>query len=217
MIRAIFANREDAGVQLAERFKGVELRRPIVLAIPRGGIEVGAPIAAALEADLDIVLSRKLRAPDQPELALGAVSETGDAFLNDYGQRLANRFGDYLEQEASHQIREIERRKGLFRAVSPKASLRDRTVIVTDDGIATGSTMVAALHTAREENPAELIVAVPVAPVGRLDEIQSLCDRVVCLLVPEDFRAVGQFYNDFGEVSDARVLELLRKPMPVHR
>ena len=205
-----FANREDAGSRLAERLRGLSLSRPLVLAIPRGGIEVGAPLARALGAELDVVLSRKLGAPDQPELALGAVSETGEMYLDRGPYALSEAVLRYLEAERVRQTAEIERRLRVFRAVRPKADIAGRSVIVTDDGIATGSTMIAALTTVRAQQPRELIVAVPVAPRTRLEELRPLCQRRVCLCVPADFWSVGQFYRDFHEISDERVVELLR-------
>jgi putative phosphoribosyl transferase len=214
MSYAMFMDREEAGWRLAERLRGLPLRRPLVLAIPRGGIEVGAPLARALGAELDVTLSRKLRAPDQPELALGAVSETGEVYLNHHASAMTEAGNGHLEAERKRQLAEIERRKRLFRAVRPQAPVAGRSVIVTDDGIATGSTMIAALKTVRAMNPAELIVAVPVAPQERLDAVRALCDRVVCLCVPELFWAVGQFYRNFAEVTDERVVELLREFSP---
>jgi predicted phosphoribosyltransferase len=207
----IFDNREDAGWRLAERLKGSPLKDPLVLAIPRGGIEVGAPLARALGADLDIVLSRKLRAPEQPELALGAISESGEVYLNHHTGAMTEAGDEYLELERERQMGEIERRKRMFRAVRPQAPIAGRSVILTDDGIATGSTMIAALRTVRAGGPHEIIVAVPVASADRLASIQSLCDQVVCLCEPDIFWAIGQFYRDFGQVSDGRVVELLRK------
>ncbi len=205
-----FQDREQAGWQLGERLKGLPLSSPLVLAIPRGGIDVGLPIARTLNADLDVVLVRKLRAPFQPELALGAVSESGEVYLNQHAAAFTEAGDSSLERERQFQLIELERRRRLFRAVRPQASLSGRSVIITDDGIATGSTMIAALRFARSRHPAELIVAVPVAPEDRLDDIRELCDRVVCLIVPDDFWAVGQFYRHFAEVSDEHVVAVLR-------
>src|SRR5512137_1559748 len=139
----MFANREDAARQLADRLRGRELVDPVVLAIPRGGVVTGAVLARELGAELDVVLARKLRAPGQPELAVGAVSEDGQVYLNHYAQEYLDVMEEYLEQERRHQMAEIARRKELFRSVRPKAPLAGRSVIVTDDGIATGSTMIA--------------------------------------------------------------------------
>lgn len=204
-----FDDRADAGRRLGERLRDLKLTRPLVLAIPRGGIEVGVPLARALGAELDVVLSRKLRSPGQPELALGAVSESGEMHLDRESMAMTEAAKQYLEDERARQMAEIERRAKLIRAVRPRVDVAGRSVIVTDDGIATGSTMVAALHTVRARSPRELIVAVPVAPPDRLEAIRPLCDRLVCLCVPDSFWAVGQFYRNFAQVSDERVVELL--------
>lgn len=209
MTHGLFKDREEAGWQLAERLKGTPLTRPLVLVIPRGGIEVGVPLARVLGAELDVVLSRKLRAPGQPELALGAISESGETYLNHHTVAMTEAAERYLEEESARQLAEIDRRKQLSRSVRTKAEVTGRSVILTDDGIATGSTMISALRTIRAQRPHEIIVAVPVAPRNRVDEIGPLSDRVVCLRSPEEFWAVGQFYRDFAQVSDERVLELL--------
>jgi predicted phosphoribosyltransferase len=213
----MFRNREDAALQLAERLKGWELHDPLVLAIPRGGVVTGAVLARELGADLDVVLSRKLRAPEQPELAIGAVSEDGRVYLNHHAQPFLDLLEDYLAEERRHQLAEIARRKKLFRTVRPQAPVAGRSVIVTDDGIATGSTMIAALQAVKTQNPREVIVAVPVASPDRLEEVRNLCDEVVCLLRPETFWAIGQFYEDFTQVADEEVLQLLRPFAPSGR
>ncbi|MCC6677585.1 MAG: phosphoribosyltransferase [Phycisphaerales bacterium] len=208
-----FSDREQAGRQLADLLKHAPLRRPLVLAIPRGGIEVGAPLAEELGAELDVILSRKLRAPTQPELAIGAVSETGELFIDDPLAAATRAGREYLTAERDYQLAEIRRRAGVFRAVRPPAEITGRSVIITDDGIATGSTMIAAIATVRARRPHELIVAVPVAPADRLDAIRPRCDRLVCPLVPAHFFAIGQFYHDFDQVPDDRVIELLQRSL----
>jgi len=213
MNELFFTDREHAGWMLVERlreqgFMGVE--KPLVLAIPRGGIEVGAALARGLGADLDVVLSRKLRAPHQPELALGAVSETGEVYLNHFASAMTDAGDAYVEAERKRQMEEIERRRAMFRAVRPQAPIKGRTVILTDDGIATGATMIAALRTVRAAGAKEIIVAVPVGAPDRIDAIRPLCDRIECLIEPAAFWAVGQFYRNFEQVSDERVCELLR-------
>jgi len=206
----MFANREDAGMQLADLLRDKPVRRALVLAIPRGGVIVGAALARELAADLDVVLARKLRAPHQPELAIGAVGERGEVYLNHLGDETARDMPDYLTQEVAHQTAEIRRRQQLYRRARPRASVAGRSVIVTDDGIATGSTMLAALHVVRAEKPHELIVAAPVASPERLRELTQSCDEIVCVTAPESFWAIGQFYEDFSQVDDAEVLALLR-------
>lgn len=209
--RTLFTDREEAGWMLVDRLRGRSLHRPLVLAIPRGGIEVGVPLARGLGAELDVVLSRKLRSPQQPELALGAVAEDGSVSLNHFAQALTDVGDAFIEAERRRQMEEIARRRRLYRAVRPAADPAGRTVIVTDDGIATGATMIAALRTVRAARPSELIVAVPVAPIDRLDAIRPICDLLVCLHEADDFWAVGQFYRHFEQVEDDRVVALLRE------
>src|SRR5262249_42007500 len=211
---AMFANREDAGRQLAQRLKERELHDPLVLAIPRGGVVIGAILARALPAGLDVVLARKLRAPGQPELALGAVGENGEVYLNPQLGDFLDRAKDYLAEERQHQLEEIARRRKLFRKDRTAAPVAARSILVTDDGIATGSTMIAALRIIRAQQPRELIVAVPVASPDRLDEIQEHCDDVVCVLRPRNFYAIGQFYEDFRQVDDEEVHRLLDEFAP---
>jgi predicted phosphoribosyltransferase len=210
----MFRNREDAARQLAAALKGRALRNPLVLAVPRGGLVIGAVLARELGADLDVVLARKLRAPEQPELAVGAISESGEVYLNPQAQEVFGPLEDYLDEERRHQLAEIARRKELFRAVRPPAPVAGRSVLVTDDGVATGSTMIAALRVIRAQAPHELIVAVPVGSPDRLEEVRAWCDDVVCLHSPRQFHAIGQFYADFTQLEDEHVLELLREFAP---
>ena len=207
----MFRDREDAARQLAAQLKGRVLHEPLVLAIPRGGVVTGAILARGLGAELDVVLSRKLRAPGQPELAIGAVSEEGQVYLNHHAEGFLDTLEDYLAEERRHQMEEIARRRRLFRKARPPARIAGRSVIVTDDGIATGSTMIAALKTIKGRKPRELIVAVPVASPERLQEVRHWCDEVVCLHSPEWFWAVGQFYENFPQVEDSEVERLLRE------
>ena len=206
----MFRDREDAARQLAEKLKSRKLHKPLVLAIPRGGVLTGAVLARELGAELDVVLSRKLRAPEQPELAIGAISEDGQIFLNHFAEEFRDTLDGYLAEERRHQLDEIARRKKLFRAAKPQASVAGRSVIVTDDGIATGATMIAALQTVKTRKPRELIVAVPVASPDRLAEVGRWCDDIVCLHAPDTFWAVGQFYEDFRQVEDEEVVDLLK-------
>lgn len=210
MNRPLFPDRAAAGRLLADRLRDEPWHEPLVLAIPRGGIEVAEPIARGLAAELDVVLSRKLRAPFQPELAIGAVAEDGAVHLNAFAASMAGADQSWIEAEKERQLAEIARRREMIRRVRPPARPAGRSVILTDDGIATGATMMAAVHTVRAAGPRELVVAVPVAPPDRLAAIRPLCDRVVCLHERDDFRAVGQFYEYFPQVEDDRVLELLR-------
>jgi predicted phosphoribosyltransferase len=205
-----FRDREDAGLQLAERLAQLELRDPVVLAIPRGGIVIGDVLARKLGAELDVVLSRKLRAPGQPELAIGAIGEDGGRYVDAQIRSLAGADDAYLERECRHQLEEIERRREFIRAVRPQAAVAHRSVIVTDDGLATGSTMIGALEVVRTRDPHEMIVAVAVGASERVSEIERRCDRVVCLLQPETFYAISEFFEDFTQVDDAQVIDVLR-------
>lgn len=214
---AKFRDRADGGRQLAVPLKSRPLREPLVLAIPRGGVATGAALARALGAELDVVLSRKLRAPFQPEYALGAVGEDGVVYWNPDGPSADELPAGYLEKERHHQLAEIGRRIRLLRGARPAARITGRSVIVTDDGIATGSTMIAALRTVRRKRPHELIVAVPVASLDSLSMIRRFCDDVICLNPAEEFRAVGEYYDDFIPIEDQDVVQLLGefvRPMP---
>ena len=214
----IFNDREEAGWMLMERLRGTPLEKPLVVAIPRGGIEIGAVLARGLGAELDVVLSRKLRAPHQPELALGAISENGEVYLNHFASAMTDVGDAYVEAERQRQLGEIKRRRQMYRAVRPQATIMGRSVIVTDDGIATGATMIASLRTVQAAGAKEVIVAVPVGSPERIDAIRPLCNRVECLLEPETFWAIGQFYRHFEQVPDERVVELLREHgVPTHR
>lgn len=183
----------------------------LILAIPRGGVVVGAEVAAALAAPLDIVIPRKIAAPFNDELAVGAVTEDG-TILTD--RRLIARLDiaeDHVEAEARRQLAEIRRRMDLYRGPRPLPEVAGKTVILVDDGIATGYTVRAALQSLRQRCPARLILAVPVAPPGALQELGSLADQTVCLESPEFFMAVGQFYEDFYQTSDDEVIGLLAR------
>lgn len=207
----VFRDRGDAGHRLGEYLKGHRFHDPLVLAIPRGGVVTGFALAHELQAELDVVLARKLRAPFNPEYAIGAVTEDGRTTINPEARRDCAAMGEELEKERKYQLAEIARRKKLIRAIRPAARVTGRSVIVTDDGIATGSTMIAALQATRSQAPRELIVAVPVAAPDRLEDVRRYCDEAVCLLVPDDLHAVGQYYDRFDPVEDAEVARLLRE------
>lgn len=206
----MFRDRADAARKLAEVLRRRGFQDPLVIGIPRGGVVTGYVLANELDADLDIILARKIGAPMQPELAIGAVSEDGQVILNLIASMQTDDWNDYIRVEAQREYEEIERRQKLFRNVRPRISPTGRNVILTDDGIATGSTMIAALQVLRREQPRELIVAVPVASPDRIDIVGQYCDEVVCLQTPDPFWAVGQVYENFDQVSDDEVLELLR-------
>ena len=209
-----FADREEAGRLLSRELKAYKGNNTVVLGIPRGGMIVAGSIARELGCGLDIIISRKLRAPGNPELAIGAVTENGKVFLNGGFAGASGADKGYISGEVAYQLGEIQRRISLFRAVKPKIGLKGKTVIVTDDGLATGLTMQAALWSARQENPEMIIAALPVAPQDSLEMIAETADRTVCLRVPRFFYGVGQFYRDFSQTDDEEVLEILRRGKP---
>jgi putative phosphoribosyl transferase len=204
-----FRNRTDAGQRLARELAKLELTDPLVLGIPRGGIVIAAEIARALSAQLDVVLSRKLPTPGQPELALGAISEDGHVVINQDVASMVRYSDTELEAIRRHEAAEIARRRQLFRGGQPLAPVEGRSVIVTDDGIATGATMIAALQDLGSRKPKDLILAVPVAATSRLAEVSRWADRTVCLYDTDDFYAVGQFYDNFDQVEDSEAAALL--------
>lgn len=202
-----FLNRDDAARKLAEKLEIYRGRHPLVLAIPRGAVPMARTLARALDGDLDVVLVRKLRAPGNPELAIGSIDETGWTYLADYAHQIAGL--SHIEKEKEIQLEVMRSRRAQYTPVRPPLDPAGRIVIVVDDGLATGSTMIAALHAIRARNPGKLICAVPVSPPDTLLKIESYADEVVCLHAPEVFYAVGQFYSDFPQVSDEQVMELL--------
>lgn len=202
----IFADRHDAGRRLAAALEHLRSRCPVVLGIPRGGVVVARIVADHLQAPIEAIVPRKLRAPFNPELAIGAVAEGGAVFLEAETQSADP---GYLEAEIAAQRREIARRVQAYRGDRPLPELGGRTAIVVDDGIATGATMVAALRAARALGPARLVAAVPVAPPEGIARLAKESDEVVCLHAPVTFYAVGQFYEDFTQVDDAQVAALL--------
>lgn len=206
-----FKDRLQAGGLLARELMKYKAEDTVVLGIPRGGVVIASEIAGRIGAKLDIVLSRKLGAPGNPELAIGAVSEDGRLFLHETIPPEEAEKNKYIKMEKEHQMREIARRISIYRKIRPKEALAGKTVIVTDDGLATGATMQAALWTARHEEPAKLIAAVPVAPEDTVSRIAEDADELIVLRVPPFFAAVGQFYSQFYQVEDDEVLEILKE------
>jgi putative phosphoribosyl transferase len=205
-----FKDREEAGRLLAEQLGILRNKRAIVLGIPRGGIIVAKELASGINADLDIVLSRKLGTPGQPELAMGSLTEDGRVFLNEYVVKAMRVTKQEIEQEKVRQLTEIRRRTQLIRNVLPKSPLKNRIVVVTDDGVATGATMQAALWAVRQENPQRIILAIPVASDEALNKLSADAEEIVCLRQPPIFYAVGQFYGQFYQVQDEEVLQVLK-------
>jgi len=208
-LMSIFSDRVEAGRRLAEALKGYEGREAVVLAIPRGGVVVGYQVAKRLEAPLDVIAPRKIGAPHNPELAIGAVAEDGTIILDEGLVRSLGVPESYIGEESGRQREEIRRRLRLYRGEAPYPELEGRVVILVDDGVATGSTAKAALASIRRRGPEEVVVAVPVAPPSTARELEGEADRVVCLYTPEPFYAIGQFYGDFSQTSDEEVVRLL--------
>jgi predicted phosphoribosyltransferase len=208
-----FRNRADAGSKLARALAGYKEQRPVVLALPRGGVLVAAEVAAALDAPLDLVLVRKIGVPAQPELAMGAVVDGADPIVvrNDDVIRVAGVDESEFKSVCDAELAEIERRRRRYIGSRERTELAKRVVIVIDDGIATGATTRAALQAIRKRNPAKLVLAVPVAPTEALPEMRREADDVVCLEDHEGFGAIGFYYSDFRQVSDQEVMDSLAR------
>ena len=206
-----FLDRRDAGRRLARRVAALKLDHPIVYALPRGGVPVAAAIAAVIGAPLDLVLVRKIGAPMQPELAVGAVVD-GDApelVINDDIARQTGATQEYIDRVRDRELAEIERRRRLYLADRPRLDPKGRTAIVVDDGIATGATAIVALHALRKRGAARLVVAVPVAPPDTVDRLAREADEVICLMQPLDFWGISAFYEDFHQLEDEEVTRAL--------
>jgi predicted phosphoribosyltransferase len=209
-MQLIFQDRADAAKKLAEKLVWVKQEDLVVLAIPRGGVVTGDVIASALDAKLDVVVPRKLGAPFNPELAIGAVMHDGSYFLNTEIIDMLNVSRDYIDTEIATQMKEIERRLIRFRG-SKKYELQDKTILLVDDGIATGATMFAAAQWVKNQKPKKMIIAVPVGPIETIDKLKEIADEVIVLLSPLLFGAVGQFYQDFTQVSDDQVRDIMKR------
>ena len=210
----LFRDRRDAGRQLAARLRHLRAEHPIVVGLPRGGVPVAFEVARALDASLDVIVVRKLGVPFQPELGMGAVGEDGVRVLNDELVRLAHVGLAEIAAVEARERREVERRANLYRQGRPMIPLEGRTVIVVDDGIATGGTARAALEVARAHGARRVVLAVPVAPRESVAEMGTIADEVVALETPTPLYAVGEWYVDFSQTSDDEVIRLLQAPAP---
>jgi putative phosphoribosyl transferase len=206
----IFRDRIDAAEQLADALAAYRGQRPLVLAIPRGAVPMGRVIAQRLDGELDVVLVRKLRAPFSPEFAVGAIDETGWAYIAPHA-RQAGADERYLDEEKAAQLETLRKRRAAYTPDRPPIDPRDRVAIVIDDGLATGATMIAALHAVRARGPAKLVCAVPVAAPDSVEAVRPFADEIVCLDTPWDFGAVGRFYRNFDQVEDDEVIAMLRQ------
>ncbi|RFO97750.1 phosphoribosyl transferase [Rhodoferax lacus] len=204
----MFRDRTEAAQLLLEELQPYKGLNPLVLAIPRGAVPMGRCIAEGLGGTLDVVLVRKLRAPLQPELAIGAIDENGWTYLTEHATH-HDVSADYIAQEKLIQLQTLRARRAQYTPGRLPTAVQHRIVIVVDDGLATGATMVAALHGLRAQRPAKLVCAVPVAAPTAATKVRPLVDALVCLKISPDFQAVGQFYRDFRQVEDEEVIALL--------
>ncbi|HUI85875.1 MAG TPA: phosphoribosyltransferase family protein [Nitrososphaerales archaeon] len=207
----IFRDRREAGRLLAKEVGALGLDDVIVLAIPRGGVPVGDEIASRLGAPLDIIVARKIGAPGYPEYAIGAVSQDGEPLIDLPAADAVGATRDYLEQEVALKAQEVKERMRAYRGDVPYPNLEGKTVVLVDDGIATGSTVRAAIRSIRRRSPRLVVLATPVAPPDTVRELSPEADKVVCLSQPEGFGAVGEFYADFAQLKDSDVVEILQK------
>jgi predicted phosphoribosyltransferase len=203
-----FKNRDEAARQLAGRLAAYRGQNPLILGVPRGAVPMARTIADALEGELDVVLVRKLRAPGQPELAIGAVDEAGAVLKGSYFDAADE---EYVRDEIRTQQEVIRARREMYTRAQRAIDPAGRIVVIVDDGIATGSSMLAAIRSVRARKPRKLIAAIGVAPPRSLAQIQREADEVVCLATPADFYAVGQFFDDFSEVTDDMVVTALSR------
>ncbi|TDO16714.1 MULTISPECIES: phosphoribosyltransferase [Halomonas] len=207
-----YADRHQAGNILADELKEyADQRQVIVLALPRGGVPVGAVIAAALGAPLDVILVRKLGLPGHEELAMGAIATGNARVMNDDVLRFKRVSESAIERVVEKERKELERREKTYRGDRPLPNLEGRTVILVDDGLATGATMRAAIQVVRQQSPEKIVMAVPVAPRDTLERMREEADEVVCPAVPSSFMGIGQWYQDFGQTSDQEVKNLLEQ------
>jgi predicted phosphoribosyltransferase len=204
-----FKNREEAATELADRLAGYRGQHPLVLGVPRGAVPMARIIADALGGDLDVVLVRKLRAPGQPELAIGAVDEAGAVLKGGYFEIASD---EYLREEVRTQQAILRKRRELYTRAQKAVDPAGRVVVIVDDGIATGSSMLSAIRSVRAQRPGKIVVAIGVAPPSSLARMRAEADEVVCLRSPQDFLSVGQFFEDFSEVTDDMVVQALTRP-----
>jgi predicted phosphoribosyltransferase len=208
---AYFNDRIDAGKRLASALENFRGQNGIVLAIPRGGVVVGYQIADALNLPIDVIIPHKLGAPNNPELAIGAITEDGTTVLDNNTINYLAITNQYIQEESERQKKEIARRLKTYRQNLPAPNIAGLHVILVDDGIATGSTMKAALASVKNKNATTTTIAIPVGPPTTIQELKQQTDRVICLYTPDFFQAIGQFYNNFNQTSDQEVITLLQE------
>jgi putative phosphoribosyl transferase len=206
----MFHDRAEAALKLADKLKAYQGKNPLILAIPRGAVPMAKIIADKLDGEFDVVLVRKLRAPDYAELAVGSVDESGWTYVAGHAKSVGANDA-YIASEKQAQMATIRQRRAQYTPVRSPIDPAGRIVIVVDDGLATGASMISALHALRSRKPATLICAIPVSPPDTLIKIAPLADELVCLLTPDNFGAVGQFYVDFPQVEDDEVVAILQR------
>jgi len=208
----VFEDRNDAGKQLAEHLLHYKNHPDgLVIGLPRGGVVLSAEVAKKLELPMDVVCPRKLGAPMNPEFAIGAITETGEGIFNREAINYLQVTDDYIEKIVEEEKLQAQRRLNLYRTGMGPRVLKDKVVIIVDDGLATGSTMKAAIKSVQAEKAQKIIAAVPVSPVDTYEEIREMVDEIICLSVPPLFQAVGQFYLNFGQTTDADVIEIMKE------
>jgi putative phosphoribosyl transferase len=210
-MRVMFKDRKEAGRLLAKALSEYKDKNPVILAIPRGGVVVAYEVAKALNAPLDLIIPRKISAPDQPELAIGAVTEDGTTILNQDILQYLRVPDDYIKAEVKRQEEEIKRRIQKYLGDKPRVPIKGKIIILIDDGVATGATIRAAIASIRKRKPALIVLAIPVGPIDTIEELRKDADRVICLMTPEPFFAIGQFYENFEQTSDKEVIQILNK------
>ena len=207
----MFRDRLEAGERLAEVLSDYRGERVAVIAIPRGGVEVGYAVAERFDSPLEVTVPRKIGSPMDPELAVGAVAEDGTIYVEEDVVRMLGVREDWIRVEAERELQEVRRRLELYRGGKPLPELREYVVLLVDDGIATGATIIATARFLRKLNPRRLVIAAPVAPPEVLPKLSREADDVRCVVTPTPFFAIGQFYQDFSQLDDSKVIEYLSK------
>lgn len=208
-----YTDRQEAGKALAEELTDYEDKRPVAVGLPRGGVVVAAEISRRLNCEMDIIIAGKLRAPDNPELAIGAINEDGLVYLNDAAIRSMRIDPGYIEREKKARLKAIQDRLAMYRKIKKKVPLKGRNVIITDDGLATGATMISAIQAAKAEGAETIIAAVPGGPQDTVERIRAMeeVEKVICPVIPPLFFAVSQLYVYFAQVEDEEVIEILKE------